>query len=164
MNKKERRELIFEDAEIIYPNFSGRPGEFNRQGDRNFNIVIHDSEKAEALLEEGWNIKIKTPKVNEGNSYYLLPVAVSYHEEGSGLEFLNPKAYLITGRRKKLLDASTIGCLDRINSETVDVIISGGTPYDRRDGTKGIKAWLSEIYVVARENHIADKYADENYD
>ena len=157
--KREKKELIFEDAEVLFPNFRGLPSEYNRAGDRNFNVVIRPSEyDPDMLQEEGWNVKVKTPKVNEGDSYYFLPVAVSFHPEGSGLEFLNPKVHLVMGEKMIDIGEDEIGQLDTIDAKCIDIIVSAGKPYDKRDGTEGVKAWLKEIYVVVDPNPLADKY------
>ena len=57
--------LQIDDARIIHRNFSGIGSKFNREGDRNFSIIIEDEEQANALIDEGWNVKIKAPKDEE---------------------------------------------------------------------------------------------------
>ena len=54
--------LQINNARIVYKNFSGKPSAFNREGDRNFSLVIPNIEIADALKDKGWNIKIKPPR------------------------------------------------------------------------------------------------------
>ena len=53
--------LQIDDARIIYRNFRGEGGKFNREGDRYFAVVIPKQELADELLNRGWNVKIKPP-------------------------------------------------------------------------------------------------------
>ena len=44
--------------QIIFKNFEGRGDKFNREGDRNFSLRIDDENTADALVKEGWNVRI----------------------------------------------------------------------------------------------------------
>ena len=54
--------LQIDDAKIIYRNFAGVGSKFNREGDRNFAVLIEDEALAEQLTNDGWNVKIKLPR------------------------------------------------------------------------------------------------------
>ena len=54
--------LQIDDARIVYRNFRGEGSKFNREGDRNFAVVIDDAKWADLLTNEGWNVKIKPPR------------------------------------------------------------------------------------------------------
>ena len=45
--------LKIKDAVIFFKNFSGKPSDYNRQGDRNFAVAIPTVELAEQLHNDG---------------------------------------------------------------------------------------------------------------
>ena len=50
--------LQIDDARITYKNFEGRGDKYNRQGDRNFVLIIPEENMAQELINQGWNVKI----------------------------------------------------------------------------------------------------------
>ena len=100
--------LQIDDARIIYRNFAGVGGKYNREGDRNFAVVIPDEELADKLVEKGWNVKIK-PARDEGDIPFMyLPVKVKFNDRG-------PAVYLQTGNKRNKLDEASIDCLDNVD-------------------------------------------------
>lgn len=141
--------LQIDDARIIYRNFRGEGSKFNREGDRNFSVVINDKDLADRLIDEGWNVKIKPPREGEDEPFMHLPVKVKFGERG-------PNAYLSTGRRMIRLDRESIGCLDDVDIISVDLDIR---PYDWEvNGKEGRTAYLQSIKVTQRVDRFAEEY------
>lgn len=146
--------LQIDEARIIYRNFSGAPSKFNREGDRNFAVVINDEEIKDALIEEGWNVKIKAPREEGDEPFMYLPVKVKFNERG-------PKVYLKSGKATNKLDEESIDCLDHVDIVSVDMDIR---PYDWEvQGKTGRTAYLQSIWVTQEVDRFADRFAEEEY-
>lgn len=142
--------LQIDDAKLIFKNFEGRGDKFNREGDRNFSILIEDPNTADALVREGWNVKIKPGRDEDEGPFMRLPVKVKFTDYG-------PNVYLVTGDRRNELDEESISCLDNIDIESVDLDIR---PYDWEvNGRTGRAAYLQSMQVVQRIDRFAAKYA-----
>ena len=147
--------LQIDDARIIFKNFEGRGDKFNREGDRNFSLLIEDPNTADALLREGWNVKIKDGRDEDDGPFMRLPVKVKFTDYG-------PNVYLISGGRRVELDEESIACLDNIDIETVDMDLR---PYDWDvNGRTGRTAYLQSMQVVQRIDRFAARYANVGED
>lgn len=141
--------LMIDDARIVYRNFSGTGSRYNREGDRNFAVVIPDKEIADALIENGWNVKIKPPREEGDAPFMYMPVKVKFNDRG-------PNVYLVTGKRMNKLDEESVSCLDDVDIQSVDMDIR---PYDWDvNGRSGRSAYLQSIKVTQR----IDRFAAEN--
>ena len=146
--------LQIDNATIIWRNFEGREQQYNRPGDRNFSLLIDDIEIAEALQNEGWNIKIKPPREEGDVPFMHLPVKVKFNEKG-------PHMYLVTNGKKVKLTEETAETLDHIDILNVDLDIR---PYDWEvNGNTGRTAYLQSIEVTQDVDRFADRYAQEEY-
>lgn len=146
--------LQIDDARIIFRNFSGAPSKFNREGDRNFAVVISEEETANALVAEGWNVKIKPP-VEDGESPRMnLPVKIKFNDRG-------PVIYLKTGNATVKLDEDSVSCLDNIDILSVDLDIR---PYDWEvNGKQGRTAYLQSMCVTQDVDRFAARFASEEF-
>lgn len=142
--------LQIDDAKIIFKNFSGRGDKFNREGDRNFSLLIEDPDTADALIKEGWNVRIKDSRDEDEPPFMRLPVKIKFTDYG-------PNVYLITGDRRNELDEESISCLDNIDIESVDMDIR--PYYWEVNGKTGCTAYLQSIQVIQRVDRFAAKYA-----
>ena len=142
--------LQIDNARIVYRNFSGESSKFNREGDRNFAIVIEDEETAEQLSNLGWNIKIKPPRDDDDQPFMFLPVKVKFNDRG-------PAVYLKSGEADPVkLDEESIGCLDEIDILDVEVDIR---PYDWEvNGKAGRTAYLQSMLVIQEVDRFAARF------
>lgn len=149
-----RNILQIDDARIIYRNFAGEASKYNREGDRNFAVVIPDEDLANKLINDGWNVKIKPPRDEDDTPFMFLPVKVKFNDRG-------PSAYLRTGRNQVKLDEESICCLDNVDILGVDLDIR---PYDWEvNGKTGRTAYLQSICVTQEVDRFADRYDNDEF-
>ena len=145
--------LQIDDARIVYRNFSGAPSKFNREGDRNFAVVIETQEQADALIAEGWNVKIKAPRDEGEDPFIYLPVKIKFNDRG-------PSVYLRSGKAMRKLGEDTVDVLDNVDILSVSMDLR---PYDWEvNGKSGRTAYLQSINVTQEVDRFADMYAEVN--
>ena len=143
--------LQIDDARIIYRNFAGRGDKYNREGDRNFAVVIPDEETANELANRGWNVKIKSPREDGDTPFMFLPVKVKFNDRG-------PNVYLKTGNNQNRLDEESIGLIDNIDIIGVDLDVR---PYDWEvNGKQGRTAYLQSMRVIQDVDRFAEDIRD----
>lgn len=150
--------LQIDDARIIFRNFRGEGGKFNKEGDRNFALIIPNEEMAEALQNDvnkfgaGWNVKIKPPREEGDEPFIYLPVKVKFNDRG-------PIVYLQSSRNRVKLDEDSISMLDEIDILSVDLDIR---PYDDEINGKPFRAaYLQSMCVTQEIDRFASRFAQE---
>jgi hypothetical protein len=144
--------VLMEGVRIIFRNFSGKEGQYNREGDRNFAVLL-DDRVAEAMATDGWNVKWLRPRDEdeEENPQPYLPVSVNFKGRP-------PRIVLITSRGRTNLDEDSVEMLDWADIINVDLIVR---PYEWTVNEKsGIKAYLQSIYVTIEEDALERKYSE----
>ena len=157
--RTKKRELVqIDDARITYKNFAGRGDKFNREGDRNFSIIIPNEDIADELAKDeneygaGWNVKIKPPREEGEDAFIHLKVKVKFNDRG-------PNIYLHSGKNRVRLTEENVGCLDDMYIDHVDLDIR---PYDDTiNGRPFRTAYLQSMRVF--QNVSMDRFAEEEY-
>lgn len=145
--------LNIDEAKIIFRNFEGRGDKFNREGDRNFAVVIPTEDLADRLVKDGWNVKIKPSRDDQEMPFMYLPVKIKFNDRG-------PNCYLVTAGKANRLDEESIGILDDVDILNVNLDIR---PYDWEvNGKAGRTAYLQGIEVIQRVDRFAARYAEED--
>jgi hypothetical protein len=144
--------VLMEGVRIIFRNFAGKEGQYNREGDRNFSVLL-DEKVAAAMHEDGWNVKWLKPRSEEEGEepQAYLPISVNFKGRP-------PRVVLITSRGRTNLDEDTVESLDWADIINVDLIVR---PYEWVVNDKsGIKAYLQSLYVTIEEDPLEQKYAE----
>lgn len=150
--------LQIDDARMIWPNFSGRPDKYNREGERNFTLVIPDPEITEALQNDvneygaSWNVKVRAPREEGEAPFTTMAVKVKFNARG-------PIVHLISGNKRVQLTEETIGCLDNMDIANIDLDIR---PFDGEGNYGPFRAaYLHKMEVTQEIDRFAARYAEE---
>ena len=145
--------LQIEDARMIYRNFGGEASKYNREGDRNFAVIIPNQEICDQLTAEGWNVKIKPPRDEDDTPFMFLPVKVKFNNRG-------PNIYVQSAGNVKRLTEETVGMLDEIDIQSVDMDLR---PYDWEvNGKEGRSAYLQAMNVIQNIDRFGAQYAAQD--
>jgi hypothetical protein len=150
MPAKNDNTVLMEGVRIIFRNFAGKEGQYNREGDRNFAVLLDDV-VATAMAEDNWNIKWLKPRgEEEGDTpQAYLPISVNFKGRP-------PRIVMITSRGRTNIDESQVETLDWVDIINVDLIVR---PYEWTvNGKSGVKAYLQSIYVTIEEDPLEMKY------
>lgn len=143
--------IVLHDARIIFKNFAGKEGPFNRQGDRNFAVVLEDPKMVKALEKDDWNVKYLKPREEGDEPQPYLQVSVNFNGRP-------PKVAIITSRGRTNLGENEVEMLDWADILTCDLIVR---PYHWEvNGKSGIKAYLQSLFATIEEDELELKYAD----
>lgn len=145
--------VLMEGVRIIFRNFAGKEGQYNREGDRNFAVLLDDT-VAEAMAADNWNVKWLKPREGDEDedSQAYLPVSLNFAKGRP------PRVVLITSRGRTTLDEGDVEQLDWVDIINVDLIVR---PYEWTvSGKTGVKAYLQSIYVTIEEDELQRKYAE----
>jgi len=140
--------LTVEDARLIFKNFAGKEGKYNRPGDRNFCLLLED-DLAKALLVDDWNVKYLKAREPGDEPQAYLPVTVSF-------EHRPPRIVLVTSKGRTVLTEEECEVVDWVDIKTIDVSINPH-PWSV-NGKSGVKAYLKTLYVIMEEDYLDLKY------
>lgn len=147
---RQRGNVTLENVRIAFRNFSGKEGQYNREGDRNFAVLL-DPEIATQMIEDGWNVKQLKPREEGDQPQDYIQVSVSYKGRP-------PRIVMITSRGRTPLGEEEVNILDWAEVRNVDLIIN---PYEWTvSGKSGVKAYLQSLFVTIEEDDLERKYAD----
>lgn len=141
--------FMIEDARLIFRNFAGKEGQYNREGDRSFSVVLPD-DIAIQMLRDGWNVRYLKAREEGDEETPYITVAVNFKNRP-------PRVVMITSTARTSLNEDSVEVLDYADIQTADLIARG---YDWEVGDKsGTKAYLQSLFVTIEEDALERKYA-----
>ena len=147
-----RQAIVMEDVRIMFRNFSGKGNRYNREGSRNFCVVIPE-ENYDDFSEPGWNIRELKPRDEGDEPLRYTQITVNYLNSP-------PKIVLVSGKKKTILDEESVGILDWADITHVDLIIN---PYVWEiNDASGIKGYVKTMYVTVYEDEFESRYYDDS--
>lgn len=158
----QNNKVTIQEAKIVLRNFAGLPDKYTTAGDRNFCVLL-DPESAEAMKNDGWNVKFFKQKPdddpNEPPQAYLR-VKVSYKSRPPVIVVITTRADGSKVRRN--YNEELVELLDAVDIQNVDLMIS---PYRWEVGeNSGVKAYLDSMYITINQNELEEKYSDVEYE
>lgn len=151
----QRETVTIRDAQIIFRNFTGKPGPYNEEGERSFAVLL-DEALGDELAKRGLNIKPLRKKEDEDDQMFYLPVAVSY-------KIRPPRVYMVTGDgdriplRKQMMPQDLVHMMDELDLGASHMVLSV-SKYEVR-GTKGKKCYLQSFFGHVMLDELEQEYA-----
>jgi len=148
------RQITMQGVKLLWPNFSGREGQYNRAGERNFNVLIPE-DLYQRLLADGWTVKrTKTKEVDgelTGDEPYL-PVKINFASANP------PKIVMITNGKRTYLTEDVVELLDYADISNLDLMVN---PYNYNvSGSTGTNAYLHKLFATVELDELEKKYED----
>ena len=142
--------VVIENARIVFRNFAGKEDMYNRQGDRNFCVLL-DPVVAQQMSEDGWNIKTLKSKEEGVDDQPYIQVSVAFKGKP-------PRMVMISSQGRTEIDESACEMFDWVDIKVADLVIR---PYEWVvNGKSGVKAYLKSLFLTIDEDELDRKYAD----
>jgi hypothetical protein len=138
-----------DNANIVFRNFAGKEGQYNREGDRNFCVILPD-DLGQQMLEDGWNIRYLEARDEGDSPTPYIQVAVNFNNRP-------PRVVMLTSTTRTQLAEDSVEILDWADVKMADLIARG---YDWTvNGKSGTKAYLQSLFITIEEDELERKYA-----
>lgn len=170
MAKFTNRDLILNadnvDFEVLFCNLEGRKERYNNDGDRTFRVKFFDPEFAQQLADDGWNIRIYTPKNEEYDPYYYLTVKTKFRIDSEKVR-QDPEIHLVNSKNDIICGPQNMADVDMAfrNHKVTRVDLSVAPRYWTNEGIgngEGITAYIRELWVEIQDSPFASHYANRN--
>lgn len=145
----ENNQLLVEDGKIVFRNFAGKEGQYNREGDRNFCVIIPE-DIALMMIDDKWNVKKLKDRQDGTPGDYYIQVSVGYKGRP-------PNIFLISSKGRVRLGQHEVEVLDWVDIAKADILIN---PYRWTvNNNTGVKAYVKSLAITINEDALELKYS-----
>lgn len=146
------RPITLTNVRLFGRNFAGLATKYNPAGGVRRFCVILPEDKAERMIEEGWNVKYLKPLEEDENAPRpFIEVEIKFGK-------YPPRIVMIGSRGKVELNQASCSLLDSEPAMNVDLVLR---PYQWEvNGNSGVKAYLKSIFYTIYEDELDLKYAN----
>lgn len=126
-------------AKILWKNFTGELGFYNKEGSRNFCLLLSDDASVNFFKQNGYSVAVKPSGVEVGEFIRYLKVKLKFNDG-------EPTIILKSNNKTIRVDENLVSVLDSIKIKSVDMSIK---PYhwELPNGENGQIAYLSNMTV-----------------
>lgn len=146
--------ITMRDVRLVFRNFKGEADKFTKEGTRTFGVIL-DPQLAQAMEEDGWNVKWLKPRddvEDDTEQTPWLPVAIRF-------DVYPPRVFQITDRGRTQVGEAEIGTFDWLELGKVDLIVRARIWTDD-SGADRVKAYAQSLYVTIEEDELEREYAE----
>lgn len=151
--------VLIEDAQILFRNFAGLEGQYNRAGDRNFHVLL-PADLAQAMEKDGWNVKYLKAREEGEEPRAHVQVSVAFGSRPPTIVMISERydqAIQDFKQMRVTLPEELVEMVDYADIAKADLILN---PYPWNvSGKSGIKAYLKSLFVTIRQDELEKKYA-----
>lgn len=154
--------VTIEGAQLVLKNFSGKPSDYNAEGDRNVGIILPD-DLAQVMMQDGWPVKqFRSREEGEEGSFWI-PASVKYRNRLGEMVNRPPRIVMRTPTKRGInrtdLGEQDVEILDFANIKVADIIIR---PYEYVvQGRPGVKAYVQSLFATVELDELELKYSDD---
>ena len=118
------------------------------------------------LADEGWNVRIHSPRDEEDEAFYFMSVKFAFRNREGNPVSKPPTLYRVSADTLKpvRLSERSVANLDEADILNADVKLSANTNFQMFDQTGKASAYLRDGYFICEEDRFNSRYASRDDD
>lgn len=151
---------VLKNVQTTYENFSGRPGRYNEEGNRNFVVKIDDPAIAQALINDGFYLKKLEKLDDDAPDVWHMKISFKYKPTPNNeIDPYDVKIKVIMNGQSAEMNRHNVNGIDKLIIRSASVQFH---PYrwDKKDPHKA-SAWLDSAKLRVESDYYNEPEEDE---